>query len=62
MKIIINGKERNTTGIESLLWGIVAMAITSGTFLFVGAILLGMALMFTSPIWVPILLIKLFIK
>jgi hypothetical protein len=58
MSIVINGKKKN-----GILWNILAALIViptiGGTFLLIGSIFMGILMLFTSPIWLPIVLVLL---
>jgi hypothetical protein len=56
--IKVNNKEV-TNPIAQIFWGTFAILITWWVFFLVGVIFLGIALAFTFPVWVPIVLIKL---
>lgn len=61
MKITLNKKTREATGLEAVFWGTVALIITGMTLLFTAAIILLTFLFITSPFWIIVLIVALII-
>lgn len=54
--ITVNGKKVKNP-IAQAFWGLFAILVTWWVFAFIGIIFLGIALAFTFPIWLPILIL-----